>query len=301
MIKITTKFLIFSGLFLSFFILFPISAQATTLGRVNTSNLNVRDMASISDSNVLFQLDYGQEVEITGAMGDFYQINTTGAMNVFAAREYVDIISYEGNIMYEMVWLLESPPGEEGAAIINVVTWLDSVLVSASSNGWHKVTVRGFTGYIPGFSVALPFYTILPEERAAAPNNFITGSGLALDITEYAKTLIGSRYRAGGTTPEMGFDCSGYVSYVLAHFDINVGRSSRDMALHGTRVEKSGLQMGDLVFFALVSGSSTISHVGLYIGNGEFIHSTDYSTGVIISSLDEPVYTRGYVMATRIL
>lgn len=93
--------------------------------------------------------------------------------------------------------------------------------------------------------------------------NAVTGD----DVVEYAKQLIGIPYRAGGTTTA-GFDCSGYTSYVFKHFNVDLPRIAADQTSVGAVVNKADLQPGDLVFFG-----KSIYHVGIYVGNGQFIHS----------------------------
>ena len=97
-----------------------------------------------------------------------------------------------------------------------------------------------------------------------------------------------------GSSPS-GFDCSGFVSYVFKNFGYTVNRTAASMYTNGVAVDKSELQIGDAVFFA--SSSESIGHVGIYIGDGEFIHSSSGCGYVTISGLDESYYSRMYVGA----
>ncbi len=114
-------------------------------------------------------------------------------------------------------------------------------------------------------------------------------------LLEAVDDLIGTPYKYGGTTTK-GFDCSGFVTYLFKKYDISLPRSSRDMAKAGEKVEKADLQYGDLVFFN--TNGKSISHVGVYIGDGEFAHSST-SSGVVITSLDDKYYKKRYVTARR--
>ena len=105
-------------------------------------------------------------------------------------------------------------------------------------------------------------------------------------ISETATSLTGIKYRYGGTTTS-GFDCSGYVNYVFKQHDIKLPRTSSGMYNSGTTVKKSDLKTGDLVFFN-TSGKG-VSHVGIYIGNGEFAHAST-SKGVRVDKLNDPYY-----------
>ncbi len=128
-------------------------------------------------------------------------------------------------------------------------------------------------------------------------NSRVTGD----DIVEYAKKFLGCKYKYGGTSPS-GFDCSGLTYYVYNHFGYKLNRSSAAQAKNGKYVEKSDLQKGDLVLFRkLGTTGNTIGHVGIYIGDNKFIEASDYSTGVIISSLSQKNYASRYITARRIL
>ena len=126
-------------------------------------------------------------------------------------------------------------------------------------------------------------------------------SGKGQEIVAYAKQFIGTPYVWGGTNLNSGVDCSGFVYAVLKHFGINVNRSSSSMVNNGTPVEKSNLQAGDLVFFN-AGGNSGISHVGIYMGDGSYIHATDGAPcGVTITSLNTKYSQNTYVTARRVI
>ena len=116
-------------------------------------------------------------------------------------------------------------------------------------------------------------------------------------LIDLAKQYLGTPYVWAGSSPS-GFDCSGFVSYVFKNFGYTVNRTAASMYTNGVAVDKSELQPGDAVFFA--SSSESIGHVGIYIGDGEFIHSSSGCGYVTISGLDESYYSRMYVGARRI-
>lgn len=118
-----------------------------------------------------------------------------------------------------------------------------------------------------------------------------------INLVEMSKRYIGIHYQVAGKTP-IGFDCSGFVGFLFKKYaGISLPGSSDTMFEIGTSIERKDLQSGDLVFFK--TGSKTISHVGIYIGNNEFIHSAS-SIGITISSLSEKYYTKRYQGAKRI-
>ena len=121
------------------------------------------------------------------------------------------------------------------------------------------------------------------------------------ELVEYSKQYIGTPYVWGGTDLTAGVDCSGFIYSVYNHFGVKLNRTSRDMYTEGITVSKSELAPGDLLFFN-TGGDSVISHVGMYIGNGEYIHSTNGAgNGVVISDLSDNYSTSNYVGAKRIL
>lgn len=115
-------------------------------------------------------------------------------------------------------------------------------------------------------------------------------------IIATSKSLIGVPYAWGGTTPA-GFDCSGFTKYVFAEQGITIPRVSADQYRIGTPVAFNSLKPGDLVFFSL-NNNGQVSHVGIYIGNGQFINATT-SKGVVISSFTS-YWTNIYVGAKRV-
>jgi cell wall-associated NlpC family hydrolase len=137
---------------------------------------------------------------------------------------------------------------------------------------------------------------ILPE---AVPVSRSGAPGDAMRILKTAAQYLGTPYKYGGNGPG-GFDCSGFAQYVFKQSGYNLPRTASGQYGLGTAVAKSNLQPGDLVFFACYS--SSIDHVGIYSGSGQFIHSSSpRSGGVIYSSLSEGFYARTYVGAKRII
>ena len=116
------------------------------------------------------------------------------------------------------------------------------------------------------------------------------------DLVDYAKSFLGTRYVWGGASPS-GFDCSGFTMYVYAHFGYRMSHGASDQLYAFTRVSTAERLAGDLVFFSY--GGGDISHVGIYLGGGAFIHATS-NGGVKISYFDG-YYSSTYVGAVRIL
>jgi len=130
---------------------------------------------------------------------------------------------------------------------------------------------------------------------------FTAGAGSAFasqtSLSDTVDTVIGTPYKWGGTTTD-GFDCSGFILYVFNKFDVKLPRTSESQSQSGEEVDQDNLQLGDLVFFN-TSGKG-ISHVGIYVGDGQFAHASS-SKGVRISKLSEDYYSKRYVTARRVV
>ncbi|MGN1098240.1 MAG: C40 family peptidase [Clostridia bacterium] len=125
-----------------------------------------------------------------------------------------------------------------------------------------------------------------------------TESSIGQNIVNYAKTLLGKPYVYGASGPN-AFDCSGFTSYVFAANGISLPRSSRDQSNVGTTVSRSDLRPGDLVFFATGS-SGAVSHVGIYIGDGNIIHAATGQGKISINNLSQSYYSSRYKWAKRV-
>ena len=117
---------------------------------------------------------------------------------------------------------------------------------------------------------------------------------------EFAKKYLGYKYVAGGSSPSTGFDCSGFTYYVFKNkAGIVLPRTSSAQSKYGTYVSKSNLKAGDLVFFDTNGANDgNVSHVGMYIGNNEFIHAANSKKGVIKSTLTG-YYDKKFINARR--
>jgi murein DD-endopeptidase MepM/ murein hydrolase activator NlpD len=124
---------------------------------------------------------------------------------------------------------------------------------------------------------------------------------LAQQVVDYALTFLGTPYHYGGTTEEGGFDCSGFVRHVFANFNLDIPHSSREQYALGRAVSKDNLEISDLLFFTRPGHSKGVGHVGIYIGDGQFIHaSSGKNKKIVISGLDSTYYVKRYVGARRL-
>jgi len=116
-----------------------------------------------------------------------------------------------------------------------------------------------------------------------------------------AKKHLGGKYVWGGTEPK-GFDCSGYTQYIYKKEGVDIPRTAYEQSKVGKEVSRYNLKKGDLLFFLTdKSRGIPVTHVGMYIGDGNFIHAASRRQGIIISSLEKSRYGSIFVKATRII
>ena len=190
------------------------------------------------------------------------------------------------------------------------------VKITGKTGNWYRINLNGQVAYLSAKYISdtkVPETTsrdgstlknetpqvTTPSTPEKTEQPVATGiSGVA--VVEYAKQYLGCNYVSGGTTPTGGFDCSGFTKYVYKNFGITLNRISRDQFKNGVAVQKSDLQPGDLVMFNN-GGNTAINHVGIYIGDGNFIHASNPKTGVKISPLTSSYYQVRYVGARRVI
>lgn len=143
-----------------------------------------------------------------------------------------------------------------------------------------------------------PSDSALANEPARAPENAV---GTANDVLFRAMALVGTPYRWGGNTPSGGFDCSGLVEYIYRNAaNMDLPHSSRDMAsMNGEKIKRmDDLVSGDLVFFGSGRG---ISHVGVYVGKGRFVHAPNSGGTVRLDDIDGPYWRDHFEYGKRLL
>lgn len=131
-----------------------------------------------------------------------------------------------------------------------------------------------------------------PEALPAAPGNLDT-----LGLVAYAASMQGKPYRAAGDSPSAGFDCSGLVQHVFGRFDLYLPRDAASMAEILPPVSLSEVQAADLLFFN--TQGRRFSHVGIYLGDGRFVHAPSPRTGRVIISAVDNLYWRNRVTGAR--
>lgn len=150
-------------------------------------------------------------------------------------------------------------------------------------------------GAFAGFTAAKP--AAVPASLSTGPAG-TGGSDWGDRLVSRAMNYLGTPYRYGGISPKTGFDCSGFVYYLYgAVFGQRIPRMPHDMAREGTPVARGDLKRGDIVFFGY---GGTFTHVGIYAGNGQFVHATHRGSPVMVTALDADYYRTRYMTAVRL-
>ena len=137
------------------------------------------------------------------------------------------------------------------------------------------------------------------EENYYEPETEPANFAAADDVVSTALEYVGWDYVSGGSSPETGFDCSGFTKYIYGLFGIYLNRVSGDQAENGIPVEREDLQPGDLLLFSYY-GSDSIGHSGIYIGDGQMVHAANSQRGVTIDTIESGYYNNNYVTARRL-
>lgn len=251
-------------------------------------------------------------------------LNASEEINEFEIVELAEVTDYEDldineNIMeyyeegYGSVFAtinsptgmhLKESPKSTSEAILTIPENAEVELLEDTGE-WLLVSYEGVTGYLANFNLSfshedLSIYDDLSiYENLASNESLSTNEDLAQQILDFAKQHLGKPYIYASTNLNAGTDCSGFTYSVFRNFGINLGRSSRDQYLDGVSVSYSELMPGDLLFFD--GGGPTINHVGIYAGNGTYIHSSSARNGVIISDLTTSYNQMSYYGARRVI
>ena len=204
-----------------------------------------------------------------------------------AARQAL-LDAYDGAMAARQITVYAAP-SDSAASLRTLRQGKVARLNDVTEDGnWYQITFSGTTGYVRADGCQTVQYSDYAGTSAV--------KSAREDLVDYAKSFLGTRYVWGGASPS-GFDCSGFTMYVYAHFGYRMSHGASDQLYAFTRVSTAERLAGDLVFFSY--GGGDISHVGIYLGGGAFIHATS-NGGVKISYFDG-YYSSTYVGAVRIL
>jgi len=268
--------------------------QATAVGTITGSSVRMRSEASTS-SSIVTMMDVDYKVAVTGnAPEGWYAIAYNGSSG-YVSADYLSLVTGDfeapGRLNASDVNVRANPTTDSGT--VGQVSAGSGVTVTSLKDGWYGVTLSdGTAGYIRSDFVDLT-------------SSLSGGSGNG-GIVSTAMQYLGTRYSYGGASPS-GFDCSGFTMYIYKQFGVSLPHTATGQwqSGKGTRLYSIGeLAAGDLVFFNDPSRNAgkACSHAGIYIGNGQFVHSSSSrSNGVIVSTLTSGYYNQYFVGGMRIL
>lgn len=277
-------------------------------GSAIDTNVNVRNLPSTNSATVA-KINTGDTVVITGQTSDWYQVKRQNGDTAYIYKTFIEsagsdlIPVIDESELVSVYAVVSSNSGinlrtqpTTSSDILTVLPLNTVIDIIELGEEWVKVrTETDVEGYLN-----TQFIEIKTGEK---PTSIYTGTP-GEQVVAYAKQFLGTPYSWGGTDLSGGVDCSGFVYSVMGYFDISLNRSSYCMVNDGIYVAKENLMPGDLVFFDTTGeNDGNISHVGIYIGNGEIIHSSSSKKtwGVTINSLSEDYYERTFVTCRRVL
>lgn len=293
-----------------------LSVQAGYAKVTAKSSLHLRSGPSSSSSS-LGKLASGATAQILGVENGWVKVSY-GSKAGYLSSDYVSVVasgtsgsestsSSSGVKVTSSGRLNMRKSASTGSSIVTKLNRGTVAKLLSTEGSWYKVSYGSYTGYVSTAYCKLVDYSDASSASGGSGSSSGSSSGASgaavgqsrSDLVAYAKTLLGCKYKYGGSSTS-GFDCSGYTSYVFKQFGYALTRSSSSQYSKCTKISKSQLQPGDLVFFS--NGTAgVVGHVGIYIGNNSFIHSENSKTGVCISSMTSSYYSRTYIGSGRVI
>jgi len=283
----------------------PTAAQTcgyTNLGMsvISSGNLNIRQEAS-TDSEVVGILTNHNACELLEDAGDWYKV-TSGKVTGYVSKQYLVTGDEAESIAEQEIKTVATVNTETlnvraekstEAAVLSQVGNSEAFTVNSVADGWVEISVDDSVGYISQDYVTLA--QALPTAKTIEQVKYGDGvSDVRASVVSYALQFVGNRYVWGGTSLENGIDCSGFTMRILGKYGISLPHSSKAQPSYGTKISASEAQPGDLFFYG--SGRS-ISHVAIYIGNGQIVHASNKRDGIKVSN----AFYRSPICVTRYL
>lgn len=260
----------------------------TNLGMaVVEGNLNVRKTASM-DGSIVGKLTNYAACEIIGEENGFYQI-VSGSVEGYVSADYI-ITGEEALVIAQSearnmalvttdVLRVREEPSTDSATLSTVNNG-EELVVTETLDGWVKVEVDNFEGYVSAEYVTVE----MKLKTGNTLSELAYGSGISdvrVELVNYALQFVGNRYVWGGTSLSNGVDCSGFTMKIYEKFGVYLPHHSGSQSGYGKKISSSELQPGDLIFYG---DGSSINHVAIYIGNGQIVHASNARDGIKISN-----------------
>ena len=302
------------------------------IGFVDASGLRLRSSPSTSSETLDIAPD-NECVVVIGISGDWYHV-IYDLQEGYMHRDYLNVLTKENaELGYGRVTAtrvnIRSGPGTDYKVIDGASKGALCYIIGLNE-GWYKIIFGDTIGYMRSDFLGLTEYPYenrrspntpkffrngksigtapnataiggnTPNNGTNKPGNDTGATGVSVSgqaIVDKAAEYLGVPYVYGGASPS-GFDCSGLVYYVLKHFGLSPARTPEALYSQGRSVDKADLQPGDIVFFANTGGTG-ITHVGIYAGDGQFIHSPNSRSTVSYAGLTSGYWAEHYYGARR--
>jgi len=196
---------------------------------------------------------------------------------------------------------IRSAPSMDASVLGKLYNGQKINIITKTGGAWFKIEYEGGIGYVHASYVvdSRNGTPVVYDKTADWSVQSLAGSEKGQLVVETAKKYLGVPYVWAGTSPS-GFDCSGLVQYVFRELGVSLNRVAADQTAHGIPVTRENLLPGDIVFFHNTNRYTRINHVGIYVGDGNFIHAPQTGDVVKITTLDSGYYAGTFVTARRI-
>ncbi len=279
-------------------------ALAATVGGATVTGSNVRLRTSTDTStnlNILMEMPKDTFLLVEGQVGGWYKVVCNG-MEGYVSSAFVSFSeTAEGTYQYSAATSgtdvnLRAAASTASPIVKGFHQSGTALTVTGVSGEWLRVRDGyGAVGYVRSDLMKYKPSTAAGS-AASATQSQTAGDRLVQTAMQYK----GYAYVWGGMSPLTGFDCSGLCNYVCSQNGITLHRVAQDIySYDGTAVDRSSLQPGDILCFGY--GPWSITHVGIYIGNGQMIHASTSTTGVIVSDVDTSYYNSMFIGAKRVV
>ena len=274
------------------------TAACLGVGTVNTDALRLRAEPS-AEGAILATASKAERVVILEQVDeDWYRVDYKSVEGYMSAA-YLDVaeqadVDLGYGVVLPSALNVRTGPGTSYSCV-TALNQRTVVEIHGVDSGWFKISYGDVEGYVSG-----SYLETCKDDSGSRGDDPVYDPTLGSQIVEFATQFLGVPYVYGGNGPD-GFDCSGFTKYVYAHFGYDLNRVACDQAYNGVAVSWDELQPGDLLFFHTLESSSYITHVGLYAGEGKFIHAPRTGKNVGYDDLTSNYFTRNFVCARRIV
>lgn len=290
---------------MSLFLVTPLATQAASYETEVERGVNFRSEPSTS-SYVYRMIPGGEDIHVIDKLNNYWlkiQVQDGTVGYISANSKYTDY--HEGSSSGTSGQIINgvnfrSSPSTAGTKIGFISRGTSVEVLEVTNRWWVKVRHDGRTGYVSSNYIT---YSGSPSTvSGSGSSNSSTSNQLADRIITHAQSLMGKVTYDYGTrnSSRLIFDCSSFTEYVFEAHGVQLKWGTRYQQYAGSAVSKSNLKKGDLVFFG-TSSKRTVNHVGIYMGNGQFIHNSPSSDGLEIDNLNNGYWEDHYIKARRVL